>query len=76
MQLEQLLQVSSGDIERDSMTSEVGLVHQNVSLRSKLEDEHNTYKRKIQAYQDGQQRQALLIQKLQSKVNASMILPT
>ena len=37
-------------------------------LRQKLEEEHSSYKRKLQAYQDGQQRQAQLIQKLQSKV--------
>lgn len=37
-------------------------------LKNKLEEEHANYKRKLQAYQDGQQRQAQLIQKLQQKV--------
>ena len=39
-----------------------------MELRRKLEDEHASYKRKLQAYQDGQQRQAQLVQKLQAKV--------
>ena len=37
-------------------------------LRQKLEEEQASYKRKLQAYQEGQQRQAQLVQKLQSKV--------
>ena len=44
------------------------LVQQVAYLRHKLDDEHASYKRKLQAYQDGQQRQAQLIQKLQAKV--------
>ena len=44
------------------------LVQTNSILRQKLDEEHANYKRKLQAYQDGQQRQAQLIQKLQSKV--------
>ena len=44
------------------------LVQQNIELRRKLEDEHGGYKRKLTAYQEGQQRQAQLVQKLQSKV--------
>ena len=44
------------------------LVQQVSYLRHKLDDEHASYKRKLQAYQDGQQRQAQLIQKLQAKV--------
>ena len=44
------------------------LVQQVTYLRHKLDDEHASYKRKLQAYQDGQQRQAQLIQKLQAKV--------
>ena len=51
----------------DSRPNE-SLVQQNAMLRQKLEEEHSNYKRKLQAYQDGQQRQAQLIQKLQSKV--------
>ena len=37
-------------------------------LKQKIEDDHSNYKRKLQAYQDGQQKQADLIQKLQNKV--------
>jgi len=44
------------------------LVQQNVDLRRKLEEEHSRYKRKLQEYQDGQQRQGQLVQKLQAKV--------
>ena len=43
-------------------------MQQNLELRRKLEEEHSSYKRKLQAYQDGQQRQAQLVQKLQAKV--------
>lgn len=43
-------------------------MQQNIDLRKKLEDEHSNYKRKLQAYQDGQQKQASLVQKLQAKV--------
>jgi len=43
--------------------------HQQVAmLKQKLDDEHSNYKRKLQAYQDSQQRQTTLIQKLQNKV--------
>ena len=48
--------------------SNESLVQTNAMLRLKLDEEHANYKRKLQAYQDGQQRQAQLIQKLQSKV--------
>ena len=44
------------------------LTNQIAYLKNKLEEEHTNYKRKLQAYQDGQQRQAQLIQKLQQKV--------
>jgi hypothetical protein len=44
------------------------VVQQVAYLKNKLEEEHSNYKRKLQAYQDGQQRQAQLIQKLQQKV--------
>ena len=44
------------------------LVQQVTYLKAKLEEEHANYKRKLQAYQDGQQRQAQLVQKLQQKV--------
>lgn len=45
-----------------------GALATNLDLRRKLEEEHSSYKRKLQAYQEGQQRQAQLVQKLQSKV--------
>ena len=53
----------TGDPSVDS-----NLVQQVSYLKNKLEEEHTNYKRKLQAYQDGQQRQAQLIQKLQQKV--------
>ena len=51
-----------------SVNGEGNLAQQVVYLKTKLEEEHANYKRKLQAYQDGQQRQAQLIQKLQQKV--------
>jgi len=51
------------------------IVQQNIELRKKLDEEHSNYKRKLQAYQDGQQRQAQLVQKLQAKVSDSIIPP-
>ena len=44
------------------------IVQQNIDLRRKLEDEHQNYKRKLSNYQEGQQKQAQLVQKLQQKV--------
>ena len=44
------------------------LVQQNIDLRRKLEEEHQSYKRKLSNYQEGQQKQAQLVQKLQQKV--------
>ena len=52
----------------DQSMSDSNLVQQVTYLKGKLEEEHANYKRKLQAYQDGQQRQAQLIQKLQQKV--------
>ena len=49
------------------LVNDVG-VQQVLLLKQKLEDEQADYRRKLQAYQDGQQRQAQLIQKLQNKV--------
>ena len=49
------------------LANDVGL-QQVLLLKQKLEDEQADYRRKLQAYQDGQQRQAQLIQKLQNKV--------
>ena len=43
-------------------------VQQISMLKQKLDDEHSNYKRKVQAYQESQTRQATLIQKLQNKV--------
>lgn len=47
------------------------IVQQNIDLRRKLEEEHQSYKRKLGNYQEGQQKQAQLVQKLQQKVNDS-----
>ena len=47
------------------------LVQQNIDLRRKLEEEHQSYKRKLSNYQEGQQKQAQLVQKLQEKVRLS-----
>lgn len=44
-------------------------MQQNIELRRRLEDEHSHYKTKLQSYQDSQQRQAQLVQKLQAKVS-------
>lgn len=52
----------------DQSLTDSNLVQQVAYLKTKLEEEHANYKRKLQAYQDGQQRQAQLIQKLQQKV--------
>lgn len=52
----------------DQSMADSNLVQQVAYLKTKLEEEHANYKRKLQAYQDGQQRQAQLIQKLQQKV--------
>lgn len=39
-----------------------------MDLRRRLDEEQAAYKRKLTAYQEGQQRQAQLVQKLQAKV--------
>ena len=54
--------MSGGETERPA------LVQQNIDLRRKLEEEHQNYKRKLFNYQEGQQKQAQLVQKLQQKV--------
>ena len=56
----------------DTIVPSENLVQQVAYLKTKLEEEHANYKRKLQAYQDGQQRQAQLVQKLQQKVLASV----
>lgn len=68
LQLEQALQLEKGEVGMTEDPNAKGLVSQNIELRRKLEDEHGGYKRKLQAYQEGQQRQAQLVQKLQAKV--------
>ena len=40
-----------------------------MDLRRRLDEEQAAYKRKLTAYQEGQQRQAQLVQKLQAKVS-------
>jgi len=65
--LEQALRLAGGDMSGDDLGTH-NLVQQNIELRKRLEEEHTNYKRKLQAYQDGQQRQASLVQKLQAKV--------
>ena len=67
LQLESALQLERGDSRIEDPNSK-SLVHQNVDLRRRLEDEHGAYKRKLHAFQEGQQRQAQLVQKLQAKV--------
>lgn len=49
------------------------LVQQNIDLRRKLEEEHQSYKRKLANYQEGQLKQAELVQKLQQKVFSTFL---
>lgn len=65
--LEQALRLETGDGDHDSPESR-SLAQQNVELRRRLDEEQAAYKRKLTAYQEGQQRQAQLVQKLQAKV--------
>uniref|UniRef100_A0A3P9BZZ5 Ciliary rootlet coiled-coil, rootletin n=1 Tax=Maylandia zebra TaxID=106582 RepID=A0A3P9BZZ5_9CICH len=65
--LEQALRFETGDEDHDSPESR-SLAQQNVDLRRRLDEEQAAYKRKLTAYQEGQQRQAQLVQKLQAKV--------
>ena len=59
--------ISNGEPERQI------LVQQNIELRRKLEEENQNYKRKLVNYQQGQQKQAQLVQKLQQKVRHSIL---
>ena len=68
LQLESVLKTGGGDSVTCDDTSSKSLVQQNIELRRKLDEDHSGYKRKLTAYQDGQQRQAQLVQKLQAKV--------
>ncbi|TNM88881.1 hypothetical protein fugu_005135 [Takifugu bimaculatus] len=65
--LEQTLRFDTAQGDRDSPESR-SLTQQNVDLRRRLDEEQAAYKRKLTAYQEGQQRQAQLVQKLQAKV--------
>lgn len=40
-----------------------------LELKHRFQEEEMAYKRKLSAYQDGQQRQAQLVQRLQNKVS-------
>ncbi len=44
------------------------LLQQIIELRRKLDEDHQGYKRKLQHYQESQQRQAQVVSKLQQKV--------
>ena len=50
-------------------------VLQNARLRQQVDDQEATFARRLQAYQDGQQRQAQLVQKLQTKVCLLLRIP-
>lgn len=67
LQLEQSLRLEAGEQEVAESRS---LAQHNIELRRLLDEEQAAYKRKLQAYQEGQQRQAQLVQKLQAKVGA------
>ncbi len=67
VQLEQLLHLETSEDGRGSPESR-SVTQQNVDLRRRLDEEQAAYKRKLTAYQEGQQRQAQLVQKLQAKV--------
>lgn len=70
-QLEAVLKRERGDMSSDEVGRQ-SLVQQNIELRRKLEEEHSNYKQKLQFYQDGQARQAQLVQKLQAKVSTHL----
>ena len=65
------LKSDSSDIETEDLTSltKEQLVKLNLEMRSKIEEENQSYKRKLQTFQESQSRQAQLVQKLQQKVN-------
>jgi len=58
----------TGPSSTNSFSMDAALPSMDAMLKQKLDDEHSNYKRKLQAYQDSQQRQTTLIQKLQNKV--------
>uniref|UniRef100_H3DAZ6 Rootletin-like coiled-coil domain-containing protein n=1 Tax=Tetraodon nigroviridis TaxID=99883 RepID=H3DAZ6_TETNG len=65
--LEQALRFDTADGDCDAAEPR-SLAQQTLDLRRRLEEEQAAYKRKLTAYQEGQQRQAQLVQKLQAKV--------
>ena len=73
-QLNEFLSSQSMDPSPISNMQTDSYMQQVTLLKQKLDDEHANYKRKLQAYQDGQQRQAQLIQKLQGKVKSNLLL--
>jgi hypothetical protein len=66
-QVDRSYALDAGDVAGDEPYRNT-LMQQNLELRRRLEDEHAQYKRKLAQYQEGQQRQAQLVQKLQQKV--------
>ena len=61
-------EISDFDSEEISSLTKEQLIKLNLGMRSKIEDENDNYKRKIQTFQESQSRQAQLVQKLQQKV--------
>ena len=57
---------SGGGLGASSMQ---GLMMQNTELRRKLEEQNDSYKSKLAAYQEGQSKQTEIVKKLQQKVN-------
>ena len=53
-----------------------GLLMQNSELRRKLEEQNDSYKSKLAAYQEGQTKQTEIVKKLQQKVSHSSIFLT
>ena len=49
-----------------------GLLMQNTELRRKLEEQNESYKSKLAAYQEGQSKQTEIVKKLQQKVCHSL----
>ena len=56
-----------GDSSEDSGSK--GLFEINLELRRRLEEEHNEYRKKLQSFQESQQKQGQLVQRLQKKVS-------
>ena len=73
-QLETLLKRERGDVSVDEVGNQ-SLVQQNIELRRKLEEEHTSYKRKLQQYQDGQARQGSACSEVAGKSEAQGFRP-